>query len=71
MYGSEGCEHYFGLVRQIIPDFTFNDMISLVPKIPYLYKAYSSNDTDMKDKTSAVGEYLYLILFLNWQKTYI
>ena len=61
MYGSEGCEHFFGLARQLIPDFTFNDLVSLVPKISYLYKAYSSNCLKLDhEKTSGVGIYFLI-----------
>ncbi|CAG8720816.1 15233_t:CDS:2 [Gigaspora rosea] len=55
MYGSEGCEHFFGLACQIISDFSFNDLIALTPKIACMYKAYSSGSPKLeKEKTTGV-----------------
>ncbi|CAG8559008.1 22567_t:CDS:2, partial [Gigaspora rosea] len=51
-----GCEHFFGLARQFLPDFLFNDLVTLVPKIACLYKAYSSGSLKLeKEKTTGVG----------------
>ncbi|CAG8813899.1 13705_t:CDS:2, partial [Cetraspora pellucida] len=56
MYSSEGCEHFFGLAHQLLSDFLFNNLITLVPKISYLYKAYTSESISVfKKKTSATG----------------
>ncbi|RIB07876.1 hypothetical protein C2G38_2213156 [Gigaspora rosea] len=57
MYGSEGCEHFFGLAHQLLSEFLFNDLIALVPKISYLYKAYTSESISVfQEKTSATNE---------------
>ncbi|CAG8730939.1 10088_t:CDS:2, partial [Cetraspora pellucida] len=57
LHGSEGCEHFFGLCRQINNDFTFSDLLYMVPKVSYIYKAYMNSTLNevMKDKTSGVG----------------
>ncbi|CAG8814760.1 10131_t:CDS:2, partial [Gigaspora rosea] len=56
MYGSEGCEHFFGLAHQFFPDFAFNDLVALTPKIACLYKAYSSGSLKSdKEKTTGIG----------------
>ncbi|CAG8775030.1 7779_t:CDS:2, partial [Gigaspora rosea] len=56
MYGSEGCEHFFGLAHQFLPDFAFNDLVALTPKIACLYKAYSPGSLKSdKEKTTGVG----------------
>ncbi|PKB97975.1 hypothetical protein RhiirA5_367219, partial [Rhizophagus irregularis] len=33
MHGSEAVEHFFGVARQINSDFTYADLIHLIPKI--------------------------------------
>lgn len=57
LHGSEGCEHFFGLCRQINNDFTFSDLLYMVPKVSYIYKAYTNGTLNevIKDKTSGVG----------------
>ncbi|CAG8760726.1 17212_t:CDS:2, partial [Gigaspora rosea] len=56
MYSSEGCEHFFGLTRQIIPDFSFNDLIALTPKIACMYKAYSLGSLKLeREKMTGAG----------------
>ncbi|CAG8763854.1 9478_t:CDS:2, partial [Cetraspora pellucida] len=60
MYGSERCEHFFGLARQFLPDFSFNDLVALTPKIACLYKAYSSGSLKSeRKKTTGVGYISY------------
>ncbi|RIB11242.1 hypothetical protein C2G38_2262096 [Gigaspora rosea] len=58
LHGSEGCEHFFGLCRQINNDFTFSDLLYMVPKVSYMYKAYMTGKLNevIKDKTSGVGK---------------
>ncbi|CAG8593895.1 19603_t:CDS:2, partial [Gigaspora rosea] len=56
MYGSEGCEHFFGLARQVLSDFSFNDLVALTPKIACMYKAYSSGSfRSEREKMTGVG----------------
>jgi len=56
MYGSEECEHFFGLARQVLSDFSFNDLVALTPKIACMYKAYSSGSfRSEREKTTGVG----------------
>ena len=33
MHGSEACEHFFGVAKQINMDFTYADLIKMVSKI--------------------------------------
>ncbi|CAG8567294.1 29126_t:CDS:2, partial [Racocetra persica] len=40
LHGSEGYEHFFRLYRQINNDFSFFDLLYLVPKVLYVYKTY-------------------------------
>ncbi|RIA99983.1 hypothetical protein C2G38_2236202 [Gigaspora rosea] len=61
LHGSEGCEHFFGLCRQINNEFTFSDLLYMVPKVSYMYKAYMNGTLNevIKDKTSGVGYITY------------
>ncbi|RGB23503.1 hypothetical protein C1646_774410 [Rhizophagus diaphanus] len=39
MHGSEACEHFFGMVRQINSDFNYSELLQLVPKVSQYAKA--------------------------------
>ena len=41
-YGSESIEHFFGIPRQLNPDFDFADLIQMLPKISQYTKALRS-----------------------------
>ena len=40
---SESVEHFFGIIRQLNPDFDFSDLIQMLPKISQYTKALRSN----------------------------
>ncbi|CAG8654771.1 24961_t:CDS:2, partial [Gigaspora rosea] len=63
LHGSEGCEHFFGLCRQINNEFTFFDLLYMVSKVSYMYKAYMNGTLNkvIKDKTSGVDKYKDLL----------
>ncbi|CAB4417773.1 unnamed protein product [Rhizophagus irregularis] len=39
LHGSEPCEHFFGVAKQINPDFDFAELIQMLPKISQYTKA--------------------------------
>lgn len=39
LHGSESCEHFFGVARQINSDFDFSELIQMLPKISQYTKA--------------------------------
>jgi len=58
MHGSEACEHFFGMVQQYLPDFTYADLIYLIPKIHHVTNAYYNSaviNPNSEYKTSRVG----------------
>ena len=58
MHGSEACEHFFGMARQHLPDFTYADLIYLIPKIHHVTNAYYNSaviNPNSEYKTSRVG----------------
>ncbi|CAB4419112.1 unnamed protein product [Rhizophagus irregularis] len=58
MHGSEACEHFFGMARQHLPDFTYADLIYLIPKIRHVTNAYYNSaivNPNSEYKTSRVG----------------
>ncbi|CAB5356982.1 unnamed protein product [Rhizophagus irregularis] len=58
MHGSEACEHFFGLARQHLPDFTYADLLYLIPKIRHVTNAYYNStivNPNPEYKTSRVG----------------
>lgn len=58
LHGTEVCEHFFGMVRQNMPDFTYVDLIYLIPKIKYVFKAYmnsSITNENIENKVSKIG----------------
>ncbi|CAB4429644.1 unnamed protein product [Rhizophagus irregularis] len=58
MYGSEACEHFFGMAWQHLPDFTYVDLIYLIPKICHVTNAYYNStviNSNSEYKTSRVG----------------
>ncbi|EXX66164.1 hypothetical protein GLOIN_2v1779451 [Rhizophagus irregularis DAOM 181602=DAOM 197198] len=55
MHGSEAAEYFFGITRQINPDFTFAELIYIVPKIAQYSKALR-NDNFIYAKEKSVRE---------------
>ena len=46
MHGSEACEHFFGMARQINSDFNYSELLQLVPKISQCAKALRTKILD-------------------------
>jgi len=44
MHGSEAVEHFFGITCQINSDFTYAELIHLIPKIAQCFKVLRNND---------------------------
>ncbi|PKY23567.1 hypothetical protein RhiirB3_334471 [Rhizophagus irregularis] len=58
MHGSEACEHFFGMARQHLSDFTYADLIYLISKIRHVTNAYYNStviNSNFEYKTSRVG----------------
>ena len=68
MHGSEACEHFFGVTRQINSDFNYAELLQLVPKISQCAKALRAKNIVLeKEKSVREGklfnnfsEYKYL-----------
>jgi hypothetical protein len=57
-HGTESCEHIFGIARQFRSDFTYLEIIQLVPKISqYLRSVQSDNLLFRKEKKVREGKY--------------
>ena len=50
MHGSEAVEHFFGIARQINSDFTYAELIHLIPKIVQCSKALRNNNLIYKNE---------------------
>ena len=57
IHGSEPCEHFFGLVRQLRNDFTFGDLVQIIPKVGHMFRVYTDASLEKihSEKTSAEG----------------
>lgn len=56
MHGTEPCEHFFGIARQINADFDFAEILQMVPKIAQYANALRSKQLDFsKDKSVREG----------------
>ncbi len=58
MHGSKVCKHFFEIVQQHLSDFTYADLIYLIPKIYHITNAYYNStiiNTNSEYKTSRVG----------------
>jgi hypothetical protein len=55
MHGSEAAEHFFGIARQINSDFTFAELLYIVPKIAQYSKALRNNNL-IYEKEKSVRE---------------
>jgi hypothetical protein len=60
LHGSESCKHFFGIARQINPDFNFAELIQMLPKISQYTKALR-NDKLNFDKERSVREGIYIL----------
>ncbi|RGB36571.1 hypothetical protein C1646_757962, partial [Rhizophagus diaphanus] len=57
-HGSESCEHFFGIARQINSDFDFSEFIQMLPKISQYSKALRTQKlTFEKEKNVRQGYY--------------
>lgn len=62
LHGTESCEHFFGMARQINPDFDFAEIIQMLPKIMQYSKALRNKQLVFeKEKTVRQG---ILVLYL-------
>jgi len=64
MHGSEAVEHFFGVARQINSDFTYADLIHLIPKIAQHSKALRNNNIIYEKEKSVREGIIYLIIKL-------
>ena len=56
-HGSESVEHFFGIARQLNPDFDFADLIQMLPKISQYNKALRSKKLSFdQEKTVRQGK---------------
>ncbi|RIA84771.1 hypothetical protein C1645_831811 [Glomus cerebriforme] len=57
IHGTEPCEHFFGLARQLHNDFTFGDLVQNVPKIMNMFRTHTNASLAKvnTEKTSAEG----------------
>ncbi|GBC00434.1 hypothetical protein RclHR1_38560001 [Rhizophagus clarus] len=60
LHGSESCEHFFGVARQINSDFDFFELIQMLPKISQFAKALRNKKLSF-DKERSVREGMYTI----------
>ncbi|PKC72713.1 hypothetical protein RhiirA1_389574 [Rhizophagus irregularis] len=63
MHGSEAAEYFFGIARQINPDFTFAELIYIVPKIAQYSKALR-NDNFIYAKENQYVKVKFILLIL-------
>ncbi|GBB96321.1 hypothetical protein RclHR1_27250001 [Rhizophagus clarus] len=59
LHGSESCEHFFGVVRQINPDFDFAKLIQMLPKISQYSKALRNGKLNFDKERSVREGYLF------------
>ncbi|EXX65938.1 hypothetical protein RirG_128550 [Rhizophagus irregularis DAOM 197198w] len=52
MHGSEACEHFFGMARQINSDFNYSELLQLVPKISQCAKALRTRNITLEKEKS-------------------
>ncbi|CAB4434731.1 unnamed protein product [Rhizophagus irregularis] len=52
MHGSEACEHFFGMARQINSDFNYSELLQLVPKISQCAKALRTKNIILEKEKS-------------------
>ncbi|POG67266.1 hypothetical protein GLOIN_2v1779586 [Rhizophagus irregularis DAOM 181602=DAOM 197198] len=52
MHGSEACEHFFGMARQINSDFNYSELLQLVPKISQCTKALRTKNVTLEKEKS-------------------
>jgi hypothetical protein len=63
-HGTEACEHFFGIARQLHNDFKYNDILNLVPKITHYTKSIKAGNIALnKEKTVREGMFFYIFIF--------
>jgi len=63
MHGSEACEHFFGMARQINSDFNYSELLQLVPKISQCAKALRTKNIILeKEKSVREGKQTIIIM---------
>ena len=61
-HGTEACEHFFGVARQLHNDFKYNDILNLVSKITHYTKSIKAGDIALnKEKTVREGMFVYIV----------
>jgi hypothetical protein len=66
LHGSESCEHFFGVARQINSDFDFAELIQMLPKISQYTKALRNKKLSFdKERSVREGRCILLKIFLN------
>ena len=61
LHGSESCEHFFGVARQINSDFDFVELIQMLSKISQYAKALRNGKLSF-NKERSVREGMYILL---------
>jgi hypothetical protein len=64
MHGSEAVEHFFSVAHQINSDFTYADLIHLIPKIAQHSKALRNNNIIYEKEKSVRKGIIYHIIKL-------
>ncbi|PKB94280.1 hypothetical protein RhiirA5_439152, partial [Rhizophagus irregularis] len=59
LHGSESCEHFFGVARQINSDFDFSELIQMLPKISQYTKALRNKKLSFNKERSVREGYLF------------
>ena len=63
-HGTEACEHFFGVARQLHNDFKYNDILNLIPKIAHYTKSIKTGDIALnKKKTMREGMSSYIKIY--------
>ncbi|GBC46319.2 hypothetical protein GLOIN_2v1779586 [Rhizophagus irregularis DAOM 181602=DAOM 197198] len=57
MHGSEACERFFGMARQINSDFNYSELLQLVPKISQCAKALRTKNIILEKEKSVYEGY--------------
>ena len=67
-HGTESCEHIFGIARQFRPDFTYLEILQMVPKIGQYFKSIQSDNLLFrKEKKVCEGKYELNHTSLLWE----
>ncbi|PKK77632.1 hypothetical protein RhiirC2_652996 [Rhizophagus irregularis] len=62
-YGTESCEHIFGISCQFCADFNYLEIVQMIPKINQYLRSVKSDDLTFK-KEKKVSIIYFLIIFI-------